>query len=55
MKCPYRKITKTEHQYNSDITTEEFAECYGTVCPLYEENYRRTKGECIKAREEAKA
>ena len=31
MKCPYRPITKTEN----NITTIEFAECYGRECPWY--------------------
>ena len=49
MKCPYRKITETKHQYNADITTEEFCDCYKTECPFYN---RGDKEICWKAVED---
>lgn len=52
MKCPYRKIVETKHQYNSDITTEEFCECYGVKCPFYEKPYGNE--ECTKAKKDGK-
>lgn len=52
MKCPYRKITETKHQYNADVTTEEFCECYGVECPFYEEAYGINREDCAKARED---
>ena len=50
MKCPYRKITETKHQYNADVTTEEFCECYKEDCPFY--TYDRDGDNCWKARED---
>ena len=52
MKCPYRKITETKHQYNADVTTEEFCECYGDECPFYTHDIIRDKDNCWKARED---
>lgn len=52
MKCPYRKITETKHQYNADVTTEEFCECYGRECPFYDFSVIKDKDICWKAVED---
>ena len=36
MKCPYRIITKKRpDRAFSEVTEQEFAECYGSECPYY--------------------
>lgn len=52
MKCPYRKTTQIKHQYNADITTESFAECYGVECPFYVPAGGLNDEDCGKARED---
>ena len=52
MKCPYRKITETKHQYNADVTTEEFCECYERECPFYIPADGLNEEDCAKARED---
>ena len=52
MKCPYRKRTTIQHNYSSDVTTEEYHDCYKKECPFYVEAYGINAEYCAKAREE---
>lgn len=40
MKCPYRKITKTDVLTNLTKITEEYMDCYEEECPLFDAKYR---------------
>lgn len=52
MRCPYRIVKEVKHLYNSDVTTEHFAECYGRECPLYTRIPCTNNYKCRKVEEE---
>lgn len=42
MKCPYRKETILIKTNETEKTTEQYEDCYGEQCPLYDE------GKCLR-------
>lgn len=51
MKCPYRvNETYSDENYLISKTSQEFAECYGQVCPFFKRSH--TKDLCLKVQAE---